>query len=62
MEISNLLSKGVLTTLATIFTIAGYNQMDKNVWAGIGLMLLGGIIYTAIVVLNKHGYNVSGRQ
>lgn len=60
MDIKNALNSGFLTTIATLFVMAGY-QTGLTALKGIGLVLLGGLIYVIIAVLNKKGYQISGR-
>ncbi len=61
MDKKTILNNGLLTTIATVLVISGYNQMNVNLLYGIGIMILGGCIYTAIAVLNKMGIEVSGK-
>ena len=62
MENNNILSKGLLLTIATTFVTIGIAKIGENILLGGGLMLVGAIVFVVREYLKKQGYDISSRR
>lgn len=58
----NLLSKGLLLTVATTFVTIGITKIGENVILGGALMLVGAIVFVVREYLKQQGYDISGKK